>query len=178
MKPRILICDDDQSLVRRLSKFLGNDYDVMSSFTVQRSIEILQADRLQAPSERFAVVIIDLAFPMKRGGNLVDDVGFEILQEAKRDWFVEPIIYTSTGNEKKAYKAIASGAFRYVLKEPAGKDEKDLGDAVRQGVESHHAIVGLARVIDELAAISAPDSVLLKHAATAYKYIQSIRRRM
>jgi ActR/RegA family two-component response regulator len=176
MKPLVLICDDDQVLLRRLAQLFERDYKVIKSFTVASSLDLLEADRVRPASERYSVVVIDLAFPQPKGKGTDLGAGFTILNAASKDRFLELIVFTNAGNEEAACRAIAKGA-RYVAKNPALRNEPDLAAAIRHGVECHKAIVGLAAVIDEIAAASSGNEALLTYSSTVFKHILTLRGR-
>jgi len=174
-KPKVLVCDDDQRLVKRLTRLLASICKVIPAYDVESSIQLLQVDRERRPTERFSAVVIDLEFPGPDGTS-VRDAGFDILREAKKDAFIEAIIYTSRGSERDAYKSGVEGAFRYVPKDVGTKGGK-LYDAVCQALEYHDAVLGLAQSIDMLASSSEGDSEVLAIASTAYRHIMTIRGR-
>jgi len=179
MKQRMLMCDNDQVFVKGLKPFfVARNYSVSVTFTVKKSIQRLVEDRKRPINERYGVVIIDLSFHNGGGGDdTVGSEGFDILREAIRDPFIEPIILTGTGNEAKAYRAIADGAFRYVTKRPRLEENNSIVEAVRQGMESHDAIVGLANEIDLLVSERPHDAQILNHVRTAFQYILKLRGR-
>ena len=93
------------------------------------------------------------------------------MDEARGDQFLELIIYTNHGSEEDASKAILKGAC-YVP-----KGSLSLGGAVTRAVELHSAILGLAKVIDEIASQNPRDDRLLNLAKTAFECILAIRGR-
>jgi DNA-binding NtrC family response regulator len=69
--------------------------------------------------DRYTAVIIDLAFE-KRG---FDEAGFRILEEAIKDPFIEPILFTGTGSEEKVIRAMDLCAFKYIVKNRRKPDQ-------------------------------------------------------
>lgn len=174
-KRRILICDDEQDYANMLESLFRSSFDVSLASSVKKAIEKIKADRARAPDERYSTIIIDLGF--KTSSGIVNkDAGFEILDEAIKDSFVEAIIHTGMGNEERAYKAIRKGAFAYVPKNLDSHNQSSIQDEVFAAVSSHVALLGLVAAIDNLSADSQAVTALL-HARNAFECIQRIRRR-
>src|SRR5687767_1153954 len=106
MKPRILICDDDENTVQNLETFFERDYDVTVAYSVPDSLDALKRDLDRPEGERYAVVIVDLEFRDRETGNVLTGEGFKIFKATVKDPFLEAIIYTGTGSESSAFRAI------------------------------------------------------------------------
>lgn len=172
MKNRILICDDEESWAKAVQEFLSPEYLVSVCTTVQESIGELKRDRLLRREKRFSVAVIDLTF--RKGKKNDEFAGLEILAEAKKCKFIEPVICTGTGNEAKVYEALSRGAFQYVKKQKAAECQL-LRSAIEDAIESNFAILGLAKAIDLLAKNDEPE--ILEHVTLAFKSFRRLRGR-
>jgi CheY-like chemotaxis protein len=177
MIPRILICDNNEQYIAGVCTVLGKAYKLDAAFTVAEATEKLDADQKLAPSERFAVVVVDLTMPLTAGdAEECEEAGFKILAVAKQDVFVEVIVLTGTGSEPKACRAVMMGAFMYVIKAPEPAGVEDLEGVIALGVKSHEAIVGLALSIERLAVARPTDDEVLRHANAAFGFLCQLRR--
>lgn len=116
---RILIVDDEDALLRVLSRVLGNaGYDVVTAADGQRAIELLG-------SATFDAIVSDIDMPRLNG--------LQLLQAVRQgDFDVPVILMTGAPLLETAVKAVAFGALLYVTK-PIDTDElqKALARAVR-----------------------------------------------
>jgi two-component system, OmpR family, KDP operon response regulator KdpE len=107
-KPRILVVDDEQQILRALSTSLrGAGYEVETADTAEAA---LAAAAMRPPE----ALILDLVLP--------DRSGIEVAREL-RTWSTAPVIVLSAvGEEREKVEALDAGADDYVTK-PVGIDE-------------------------------------------------------
>ena len=107
-KPRVLVVDDEQQILRALSTSLkGAGYEVETADTAEAA---LAAAAMRPP----AAVILDLVLP--------DRSGIEVAREL-RTWSSAPVIVLSAvGEEREKVEALDAGADDYVTK-PFGTAE-------------------------------------------------------
>lgn len=108
MKNRVLIIEDDKSIIRILSTILtSNDYNVLTAKTGQQAL-ILNA------SHNPEIILLDLGLP--------DMDGSEVLKEI-RSYSKKPILIISARDtEKEKVRALDLGADDYITK-PFGSSE-------------------------------------------------------
>ena len=105
---RVLVIDDDRSLLRALSIGLGaRGYEVVTAGTATQGVEQVS---LGAPD----VVILDLGLP--------DLDGLEVCRRVRRWTDVPVIVLSAAGNEARKVSALDAGADDYVTK-PFGMAE-------------------------------------------------------
>lgn len=102
-KGRILITDDETTLVRALTRFLeGEGYKVDQAFDGPEAIE-------KCKTERFDLVLTDLQMPSMDGLTMMEAI-------KKIDSQISFIIMTGFGSIPSAIEAIKRGAFHYITK--------------------------------------------------------------
>lgn len=112
----VLVCDDDDNVAQVLKEALKAAYKPYIAHEFPEAINMLRLDREQNQAEdRYTAVIIDLAFEPKAKRGINED-GFRILEEAIKDPFIEPILFTGTGSEEKVIRAMNLCAFKYIAK--------------------------------------------------------------
>jgi two-component system, OmpR family, KDP operon response regulator KdpE len=107
-RPRVLVVDDEQQILRALSTSLrGAGYDVETADTAEAA---LAAAAMRPPE----ALILDLVLP--------DRSGIDVAREL-RTWSSAPVIVLSAiGEEQEKVQALDAGADDYVTK-PVGIDE-------------------------------------------------------
>ena len=176
VKPRILICDDQQKWVRIIKDLLGRSYSVEAVNTVDDSKKSLEKDRQKDLRSRYAAVIVDLEFKNLKTGQFESEAGFNILQSARIDPLLESIVYTAIGNEKSAYRAISEGAFGFVPKDHTRKDA-DLLWTVERAVALHERSLNLIDEIETLATANPGLHALGELRTHFIEYIRQVRGR-
>ncbi|MHC4476785.1 MAG: sigma-54-dependent transcriptional regulator, partial [Planctomycetota bacterium] len=109
MKPKLLIIDDDESILKQLKWAFNDEYTVFLSSNKEQALESLREHKPD-------LVALDLGLSPHMSGE-ADDEGIEILQEVlKQEPLTKAIMIT--GNEEKEYsmKAIELGAYDYYFK--------------------------------------------------------------
>jgi two-component system, OmpR family, KDP operon response regulator KdpE len=107
-RPRILVCDDEQQILRALRVILRDaGYEALPASTVEEALDVAAVGRPDG-------AIVDLMLP--------DGNGVELCRQL-REWTNMPIILLSAvGDEDAKVKALAAGADDYVTK-PFGPRE-------------------------------------------------------
>ncbi len=107
-RPRILVCDDEQQILRALRVILRDaGFEALPASTVEEALDVAAVQRPDG-------AIIDLMLP--------DGNGIELCAKL-REWSSMPIILLSAmGDEDAKVKALAAGADDYVTK-PFGPRE-------------------------------------------------------
>jgi two-component system KDP operon response regulator KdpE len=107
-KPRILVCDDEQQILRALRVILRDaGFEALPASTVEEALDVAAVSRPDA-------AIIDLVLP--------DGDGVELCRRL-REWTQIPLIVLSAvGDEDAKVRALAAGADDYVTK-PFGPRE-------------------------------------------------------
>jgi EAL domain-containing protein (putative c-di-GMP-specific phosphodiesterase class I) len=117
-KPRVLIVDDEQAILRAYSRVLaGHGYTVSTASSGELALELLGQDPVD-------VVISDLTMPGM--------TGIEFLRAVReRDPDLPVILMTACPSTESAARALEYGALRYLLK-PVAKDamERALKDGL------------------------------------------------
>jgi len=107
-KPRILIVDDKESMLKMLSKLLEEDYEVETASAGRRAVELFRRN----PAE---VVLTDIRMP--------DMDGMEVLRTVKAEAHdTEVILMTAYATVSQAVEAVKAGAYNYLTK-PFEPDE-------------------------------------------------------
>jgi two-component system, NtrC family, response regulator PilR len=122
--PRILIVDDEPTILNLLSKILnGQGYEVLPASNGGKALQLLQ-------TERFDLMITDI--------NMAPTNGMELLRRATESWpDMGVIILTAFGTVATAVEAMKGGAFDYITK-PFKLDELVL--TVQRALTYHNAI--------------------------------------
>jgi DNA-binding NtrC family response regulator len=122
--PRILIVDDEPTILNLLNKILvGQGYDATPASNGEKALQLLQ-------TERFDLMISDI--------NMTPINGMELLRKAGSTWpDMGVIMLTAYGTVATAVEAMKEGAFDYITK-PFKLDELVL--TVQRALEYHHAI--------------------------------------
>ena len=132
-KPRILVVDDEQQILRALRTSLrGAGYDVETADTAEKA---LAAAAMRPPE----AVILDLVLP--------DGTGTDVCRELRK-WSSAPVIVLSAvGEEREKVAALDAGADDYVTK-PVGIDEllARLRAALRRAVPSGEPVIALGEL--------------------------------
>jgi two-component system, OmpR family, KDP operon response regulator KdpE len=108
VKPRVLVCDDEQQILRALRVILRDaGFEALPASTAEQALDLAAVHRPDA-------AIIDLVLP--------DGDGVEVCRRL-REWSDMPIIVLSAvGDEDAKVRALAAGADDYVTK-PFGPRE-------------------------------------------------------
>ncbi len=159
---KILIVDDEQSLLEVLSTMFEDDYELTTTTSGKKALKIIKEET------PFDLVITDLRI-MEKGGEVS---GLEILQKAKEKFpDTAVIIITAYSDVESGIKAIELGAFDYIakpfkVKELREKVEKALKDSRKGKVEIPYHLLGSSSSIREVINIiekikDTPSSVLI-----------------
>ncbi len=107
-RPRVLVCDDEQQILRALRVILRDDgFEALPAATIEEALDVAAVSRPEA-------AIIDLLLP--------DGDGIELCRRL-REWSDIPLIVLSAvGEEEAKVRALAAGADDYVTK-PFGPRE-------------------------------------------------------
>ncbi len=107
-KPRVLVCDDEQQILRALRVILRDaGYEALPASTAEEALDVAALGRPDA-------AIIDMVLP--------DGDGIELCRRL-REWTEMPVIVLSAvGDEEAKVRALACGADDYVTK-PFGPRE-------------------------------------------------------
>ncbi|HEX3771080.1 MAG TPA: EAL domain-containing response regulator [Polyangiaceae bacterium] len=136
-KPRILLVDDDDAVLRAYKSVLSlSGYAVETCNNGHAALE-------QIDMSPFDVVVSDVSMPMMNGLELLNAV-------RQRDLDVPVILTTGDPGLDSAVRAVEYGAFRYLIK-PV--DRKTLEDAVQRAFRMHR-MARLKRQALEVAALS------------------------
>ena len=122
--PRILIVDDEPTILNLLNKILiGQGYDATPASNGEKALQLLQ-------TEKFDLMISDI--------NMTPINGMELLRKAAEAWpDMGVIMLTAYGTVATAVEAMKEGAFDYITK-PFKLDELVL--TVQRALEYHNAI--------------------------------------
>ena len=122
--PRILIVDDEPTILNLLNKILiGQGYDATPASNGEKALQLLQ-------TERFDLMVSDI--------NMTPINGMELLRKASESWpDMGVIMLTAYGTVATAVEAMKEGAFDYITK-PFKLDELVL--TVQRALEYHNAI--------------------------------------
>jgi two-component system response regulator PilR (NtrC family) len=101
--PRILIVDDEPTILNLLNKILiGQGYDATPASNGEKALQLLQ-------TEKFDLMISDI--------NMTPINGMELLRRATKDWpNMGVIMLTAYGTVATAVEAMKEGAFDYITK--------------------------------------------------------------
>jgi len=181
---RLLICENKVDTAVQLKKVFERQYNVSIGYDVNQCLTLLRERRsVHESAERFAVAIIDLSFPSAEEPNTE---GFQTLREVRRDPFLEPVIYTGTGEDvEKAIRSHELGAFRYIMKCGEAQDGKALNSgsianlkrAVADAFKCWQLLVELDMALGQLSALAPNDRRILPIARSIFDHIQRIRGR-
>jgi two-component system KDP operon response regulator KdpE len=138
-RPRVLICDDEQQILRALRVILRDaGFEALPSGTIEEALDIAA---VRAPD----AAIIDLMLP--------DGDGVELCRKL-REWSAMPVIVLSAvGDEDAKVRALAAGADDYVTK-PFGPREliaRLEANLRRSAGESEDSVVSAAGLQVDLA---------------------------
>jgi DNA-binding NtrC family response regulator len=101
-KPRVLIVDDKESMLKMLSTFLADDYEVETAGAAKEALELFR----RSPAD---VVLTDIRMP--------DMDGMELLQAVKAEAReAEVILMTAYATVQQAVEAVKAGAYNYLTK--------------------------------------------------------------
>lgn len=103
-KPKILIVDDDLSVLESFKMILGlKDYEVRTAKSMEEATAVAQ-------KESFDMAFVDLRFGEK-------EIGLDILSKLKEiDSSIEVVICTAYASEKSKIGAVERGAMDYISK--------------------------------------------------------------
>jgi PAS domain S-box-containing protein len=135
-KPRILVVDDDETVVEYLETSLViSGYDVATAQTGTEAI-----GRLRAASEPFPLALIDIMMPG------ID--GIELLKLVRKNYpETRVIMMTAFSSADSAIQALNAGAFAY-LRKPVNLDE--LVATLKNAYETYTLTRENARLLEEL----------------------------
>jgi two-component system NtrC family response regulator len=105
-RPRLLIVDDDPSILRQLKWGLDEHFEVITASTVEEAVERVR-------SERPGIITLDLA--LSEGGQT--DEGFALLDEfLALDRSLKIVLITGNDTRENALRAVDRGAFDFFSK--------------------------------------------------------------
>jgi DNA-binding response OmpR family regulator len=104
-RPRILVVEDDEDLLRMMYRMLSTIGDVAMAADGEHAMQILEAG--QAPD----LVVTDLMMPKKDGLTLVRE-----MKQHERLRHVPAIILTAKGSPRDVIAGINTGARHYITK--------------------------------------------------------------
>lgn len=155
MKPKILIVDDEENILKQMRSALEPEYDVFTTSVEDEAMSIFER-------EKPPVVTLDLSL---NPHNLADLGGMRLLEQILvEDPLTRVIVVTGNYDDKNALCAVRLGAFDYYVK-PVRLDElkvmiqralhlhrlqhraQQLNPTVRNGF---HGMVGLSKVMKDL----------------------------
>jgi DNA-binding NtrC family response regulator len=179
----ILLADDEESACEAMATCLREDgYKIVVALNVKAARDALGA-------HPYAVAIIDLQFKNYRGTPEEQSrAGMLILDRALQIPFLEAIIVTGYPTLATAIRAVAGGAFRYIIKADPGTHDQtfmsQLGEAVRLALDTRTLMIALTEdllqlreSLQKLNSTLAPSDTLdyatnvLKDAVEVYKRI-------
>ena len=100
-KPRLLIVDDDDTVLKLLTKLFSEDYEVTTASTA--------SDGLESIEKSLDVVLLDIMLP--------DPSGIEILKAIKEVGSdIQVIMITGYASLETSTEALRLGAYDYILK--------------------------------------------------------------
>lgn len=138
MKPRILLLDDEESLIKWLSYALKEGgYDVFATTEPRTALNSLK-------TERFDCVITDIRMPQ------ID--GFQFLKQVRAIYPYLPVIFiTAYGSMESAINALRDGASDYILK-PFSIEEilSRLKANLQKKEERPQEIIGQSKVMQNI----------------------------
>lgn len=112
IKPKILVVDDDKSLLRLYeSALLGRGYRVVCADNGEAALKL-------AETELPDLIIMDIMLPAIHGLHAID-----ILKATPSTQDIKIIILTSLGDETTKEKALKSGALDYIVKSQSNMAE-------------------------------------------------------
>ena len=155
MKPKILLVDDEENILKQMRWALEADYDIFATSTEGEAMSIFE-------KEKPPVVTLDLSL---NPHNPADLGGMRLLEQILfQDPSTRAIVITGNGDEKNALRAVRLGAFDYYAK-PVRLDElkvmiqraihiHELHQRVSQDEQSaagaFHGIVGASKPMKEI----------------------------
>ena len=152
-KPRVLVADDKENMLKLFAKILGSAYDLTTAPDGQRSISLIA-------SQPFDVVVTDIRMP---GAD-----GFEVLQATKQHApFTEVVMMTAYASVQKAVEAIREGAYDYIQK-PFEPDDVSL--VIARAVERKKLREQASNLQKELQSVFSFDNLLGKSPAMREVY--------
>ena len=102
MKPKILVCDDEEGVRESFRLILGQDYDLVFASNGEEGVKIVQNQPVE-------LVLLDIKMPRKNGIDALKE-----MKAAREDLAV--IMSTGYRSVEVAQEASRHGATEYVLK--------------------------------------------------------------
>jgi ActR/RegA family two-component response regulator len=176
----VLLLDNDKVLSPALKNFLESlGYNVTWCDTFADCKLVLEKNFQKTVSERAGVAIVDLSFTDPEGEP--GEEGFDLLELALVDQYLEAIVFTGTGNELKALKASRMGAFQYVRKvgeqscENSSFDE--LAKEISLAFQCRDDLISLNEAIERVEKTSNNNIEIARLARSVLIYIFHVRGR-
>ena len=104
MAKKILIIEDEKSLIKNLELALGEDYQVLSSSTGQEGIKIAQEDKPD-------LILLDFMLPDMEGSDILK----ELKSNEKTD-DIPVIVLTNRSDQETVSKIFEAGGKEYLIK--------------------------------------------------------------
>lgn len=128
MRPKILLVDDEEAILKHMRSALASDYTVFTASSAGDAMRIYEENRPP-------VITVDLALNPQ---NPADLAGIRVLEEVlARDPSTRAIVLTGQNNESVALRAMELGAFDYYTK-PIRLDELKM--IINRGVHLHRLL--------------------------------------
>ena len=126
MKPRILLVDDEDNLLKQMRWGLDADYDVLTASNEDDAMTVFE-------SERPSVVTVDLSLNPEEPSDLG---GLRLVERfLTREPATRVIVITGNNDDANALQAVRLGAFDYYCKPIRLEEIKVM---VRRAVHTHH----------------------------------------
>ncbi len=159
--PRVLIVDDDQTLLRSMKRILRNRYDVQTESNPYRALVALEDD---GP---FAVIVSDLTMPG------VDGIDFLVQAHAEAPETTR-ILLTGNATLPASIEAVNRAQITSLLTKPVTSDA--LLEAIHGAVVRHEELVG--RLDDTADILEGSAEALLETLAIANPTAHALTRRV
>lgn len=137
-KPRILIVDDDEGIVRACAEaLLRHGYEVVTALSGKEAMALLS-------TQQFAAAVLDIVLP--------DVDGLQLLQYAKqKDPDIIVLLMTGYASLETAIQALRQGAYDYLRKPFTGGE---LAAVLARGLQERQQRLAHRQLVEELQALN------------------------
>lgn len=133
-KPRLLIVDDEDTILKLLTKLFAEDYEVITASTASDGLKSIEESPLD-------VVLLDIMLP--------DPTGLELLKAVKTvDPDTQVIMMTGYASIETSTEALREGAYDYILKP---FEESQIKSLLRNALDKKKALKEKKDLLEELA---------------------------